>query len=91
MAKKENSMAVNLVSQRGNRCSASILGWLENNLYTAYPEISTQDQKAVRQLILDNVNFFKDLAMDIVKAETSILNDEYAKKIDEIHQAIRYG
>jgi hypothetical protein len=89
--KKTNSMAANLVAARGNRCSASILGWLEGNLYTAHPEITTQEQKAIRQTVLDNVNFFKDLAMDIVKSETSILNDEYAKKIDEIHQAIRYG
>lgn len=87
--KKENSLAANLVAARGNRCSATILGWLETNLYESHPDISTHTQKQIRQVVLDNVNLFKDIAMDIVKSETAILNDEYAIKIDEIHQGIR--
>ena len=89
--KRENSFSANLVATRGNRCSASILGWLENNIYKNYPDISTKDQKAIRQVILDNVNQFKDLAMDIVKSEVEVLNDEYVRKIDEIHKYVRNG
>lgn len=84
-----NSMAANLVATRGNRCSASILGWLEQNLYTANPEIDTRMQKQIRQMILDNVNQFKDLSMDIVKSDVAVINDEWVRKIDEIHQAVR--
>lgn len=87
--KRENTMAANLVATRGNRCSATILGWLETNLYVSHPEISTATQKQVRQVILDNVNMFKDLAIDIVKSETDILNEEWVGKIDEIHRAVR--
>jgi hypothetical protein len=89
--KQGNSMAANLVAQRGNRCSASILGWLEANLYPANPEISTQTQKAIRQTILDNVNSFKDLSIDIVKSETAVMNDVWVQKLDEIHREIKNG
>ena len=84
-----NSTTTNLVATRGNRCSASILGWLETNLYTTYPQIDTRMQKQIRQMILDNINGFKDLAMDIVKSETAVINDEWSRKLDEIHQAVR--
>jgi hypothetical protein len=89
--RKENSLAANLVATRGNRCSATILGWLESNLYPNHPEITKAEQKQIRQTVLDNVNMFKDLSMDIVKSEVDVLNDEWVIKIDEIHQAIKYG
>ena len=84
-------MAANLVATRGNRCSASILGYLENNIYDSHPEITTHEQKQLRQFVLDTINNFKDLSIDIVKSDTAVINDEWAKKIDEIHQAIKYG
>lgn len=87
--KKNGSLATNLVASRGNRCTATMLGWLEDNLYQDYPEISTQDQKRIRQMVLDNINGFKDLAIDIVKSDTEILNDEYVEKLAEIHTDIR--
>ena len=89
MSSSQNSTTANLVATRGNRCSASILGWLEQNLYTEYPEISRSMQKQIRQTILDNVNVFKDLAIDIVKSETAVINEEWTVKLDEIHRAVR--
>ena len=89
--RKENSMAANLVATRGNRASASILGYLENKIYEGHPEITTHEQKQIRQFVLDTINNFKDLAIDIVKSDTAVINDEWAKKIDDIHQAIKYG
>ena len=86
---KSGSLATNLVASRGNRCTATILGWLEENLYKDFPEIETQYQKRIRQLVLDNINGFKDLAIDIVKSDTEILNDEYVNKLGEIHMDIR--
>jgi len=57
-------MAANLVATRGNRCSASILGYLEKNVYESHPDITTHEQKAIRQMVLDTINSFKDLAID---------------------------
>ncbi len=87
--KQPSSMTAKLVATRGNRCSASILGWMETNVYPKYPEISTQTQKQIRQMILDNVNAFKDLSIDIVKSETSVLNDVWVQKLDAIHEELR--
>lgn len=87
--RKESSMAANLVATRGNRCSASILGYLERNIYESHPDITTSEQKAIRQMVLDTINSFKDLAIDIVKSDVAVLNDEWVRKIDEIHEAIR--
>lgn len=85
---KNNSMAANLVATRGNRCSAAVLGWVEDNLYKEY-EIDPAMQRKLRQQVLDQINMFKDLAMDIVKSETAIINEEYMLKLDEIHEQLR--
>jgi hypothetical protein len=84
-----NSMAANLVATRGNRCTASILGYLEDNIYRDVPQITTQMQKAIRQVILDQVNTFKDLAIDIVKSDTAMMNQVWVEKLDEIHHELR--
>ncbi len=85
---KNNSMAANLVATRGNRASASVLGWIEDNLYKEY-EIDQAMQRRLRQQVLDQINMFKDLAMDIVKSETAVINEVYVQKLDEIHQELR--
>jgi hypothetical protein len=46
-------------------------------------------QKAIRQVILDQVNTFKDLAIDIVKSDTAMMNQVWVEKLDEIHQELR--
>ncbi len=84
----KNSMASNLVATRGNRCSAAILGWIEENVYKEY-EIDPSMQRRLRQHVLDQVNMFKDLSIDIVKSETAVLNDVYVQKLDEIHEELR--
>ncbi len=81
-------MAANLVATRGNRCSAALLGWIEENLYKEY-EIDPAMQRRLRQTVLDQVNMFKDLSMDIVKSETAVINEVYAAKLDEIHEELR--
>jgi len=87
--KPHNSTTANLVATRGNRTSAAILGWLEENLYEEYPEISTAMQKRIRQMVLDSVNAFKDLAIDIVKSESAVINEEWSSKLDAIHDELR--
>ncbi len=85
---KQNSMASNLVATRGNRCSAAILGWIEENIYTEY-EIDPSMQRKLRQQVLDQINMFKDLSIDIVKSDTAVLNEVYVQKLDEIHEELR--
>ena len=81
-------MAANLVATRGNRCSAAVLGWVEENLYTEY-EIDPAMQRKLRQHVLDQINMFKDLAIDIVKSETAVINEVYVQKLDDIHEELR--
>lgn len=85
---KQNSMAANLVATRGNRCSAAILGWIEENIYKEY-DIDPAMQRRLRQQILDQVNALKDLSIDIVKSETAVINEVWVEKLDEIHQELR--
>lgn len=85
---KQNSMASNLVATRGNRCSAAVLGWIEENIYTKY-EIDPSDQRKLRQQVLDQINMFKDLSIDIVKSDSAVLNEVYVQKLDDIHEELR--
>lgn len=85
----DNSLAANLVATRGNRCTAAILTYLEEELYAKHPEITTATQKQVRSVVMDNINLFKDLAIDIVKSDTALLNQVWVEKLDEIHAEIR--
>ena len=68
----ENTLAANLMAKRGNRCTAAILSYLEDQLYTQV-EVPEQLQRQVRQTVLDQVNTFKDLAIDVVKSDTAII------------------
>jgi hypothetical protein len=79
-------MAANLIASRGNRATAVLLGWLEENVYQFLPpEVQTR----TRQIVLDNINQFKDLAIDIVKSDTAYMNELWLEKVDEMHQSIR--
>ncbi len=81
-----NTMAANLIAARGNRTTAMVLGWLEDNVY----EFLDDDvQRNTRKMILDNINGFKDLAIDIVKSDTAYMNEIWLEKIDQIHEAIK--
>lgn len=83
----DNSMAANLIASRGNRCTAVILGWLEGNVY---PSLPPELQRQTRQVVLDQINSFKDLAIDVVKSDTAIMNQVWVSKLDEIHQELKW-
>lgn len=85
----DNSLAANLVATRGNRCTAAILTYLEDEVYAKYPEIATATQRQIRSVVMDNINMFKDLAIDIVKSDTALLNQVWVEKLDEIHAEIK--
>jgi hypothetical protein len=81
-----NSMAANLVASRGNRCSAVLLTWMEDNAYEFLPE---DVQFQLRRTILDQINGFKDLAIDIVKSDVAAMNQVWVEKLDAIHSELR--
>lgn len=81
-----NSMAANLVKRRGNRCTATLLSWMEKHIKHQISEDLWQD---MRREVMYQVNDFKDLAIDIVGSETAILNELYVEKVDEIRQELR--
>lgn len=84
----ENSGVAKLIALRGNRTTAVMLSWLEENVYRYLPE---EVQIETRKQVMDNINSFKDLAIDIVKSDTAVINEVWAEKIDEIHSYLRKG
>lgn len=86
MLKQHNTMAANLIATRGNRTTAVMLSWLEDNVYEHLDE---ELQRRTRQMVLDNINVYKDLAIDIVKSDTAYMNEIWLEKIDELHEAIK--
>lgn len=84
----DNSMASNLVAARGNRTTATILGYLEQNVYDEF-DIPKETQRKIRSVILDNINAYKDLVIDIVKSDTAVMNEIWVQKLDKIHEELR--
>lgn len=82
-----DSLASNLVAVRGNRCSATILSFLESNVYAEFG-VSQSVQNRVRRAVLDAVNAYKDLAIDIVKADDAVMNDLYVETVGRIHDEL---
>lgn len=81
-----NSSVATLVATRGNRCVASILGGLERRVFD---KLSSEDQEYVRTLVKEQVNLFKDIAIDVVKSDASVINEVWAQKLDEILAELR--
>ena len=86
MANNGLSLAANLAMARGNRCAATILTWCEAHVYEHLPDGLRQD---MRRIVLDNVNAYKDLMVDVVKSDTAVLNDIWVQKLDELRQEVR--
>lgn len=81
-----DNLAANLVGTRGNRCTAAILGWCEDNIKA---DITERQWQQLRSVVLDQINGFKDLSIDIVKSDAAIMNQVWVEKLDEIHQELK--
>ena len=81
-----NDFAKNLVANRARRCSATILTWMENNIYEFLPR---EQQESVRRTVLSNVNDLSDIAIDIVKSDTSQINEFWVEELAEIKDMLR--
>ena len=87
MNNNQNDFAKNLVANRARRCSATILTWLENNVYEDIPR---EKHESVRRTILSNVNDLSDIAIDIVKSDTGQINEFWISELAEIKDLLRY-
>lgn len=86
----QNSTVAQLVATRGNRCTAAILGYLEDYVYTEVPEITTGIQKQIRQVVLDQVNGFKDIAIDVVKSDASLINEMWVQELGKVRDELKH-
>lgn len=82
---QENDFAKNLVSARSRRTVATILTWLENNVYEYLP---SEVQTDTRSIVLANVNDLSDLAIDIVKSDTGVINEFWVTELKNLNERI---
>jgi len=81
-----NTMAANLIAARGNRCTAAILGWMESHIKD---DLTENQWRTTRQQIMEQINGFKDLAIDVVKSDTAYMNELWMEKLDALHDDLR--
>ena len=81
-----NSYAKNLLRARGRRCVATILSYLEENIWEHVP---AEKKRSVRSHVLSTVGEFQDLATDMVVADTGTINDFWVEELEKIHTEIR--
>lgn len=77
-----------LLGKRRDRSIAILLGYKEREVDTYLPP---QVRSDLRKNVLDQINDFYDLALDVLNSLDSdavVLNEEYLKRIDEIHRIV---
>lgn len=87
MSGQVESMAARLIAQRGNRCTATILSFLEEEIYPK-ANLTTEQVRRIRRTVLDSVNDFKDLAIDVAKSDSSLVNDLWLQQIAAIDRKL---
>jgi hypothetical protein len=79
------------LANRRDRACAIILGVKERE---CDKQLSPDARAKLRKVVLDQLNDFYDVAMDIMKSLDSgetVLNEEWLSKLDEIHMAVVGG
>lgn len=80
-----------ILARRRDRMIATILGAKEE---FCDPHISQEEASEIRKVILDQINDYYDLCVDLLRSvqpEGLIMNQDYLEKLDEIHQALLGG
>jgi hypothetical protein len=75
---------------RRDRAVGSILGHAEREIY---PQLTTEQQRAMRQVTLDALNAYHDSVLDLVKSEDGLRNEEVVTLLSRVdrHLAQRSG
>lgn len=79
---------LDLLSRRKDRALAIILRFKELDCDEHLP---TQTRNALRKIILDQMNNYHDLAVDLIESASSdefVVNELWLQKIDEIHSVV---
>ena len=77
-----------MMARRRDRCIAVILGLKERECEQYLPREASEK---LRKVILDQINDFYSFNLDICNSldvETVIPNEEYYKRLDEIHRMV---
>jgi hypothetical protein len=80
-----------ILAKRRDRMIATILGTKED-LFD--DQISREDSEEFRKVVLDQINDFFDLVIDMLKAshpDGIVVNEVWLDKIAEIHEAVVSG
>ncbi len=82
--------ARDLLSTRGRRAIATLLTYMEENVWPELPdEVQPQVQAAARSKILAVLGDYQDLAMDLIASEDATINEFWVDELAKIHDEIR--
>lgn len=87
-----SEMVKDLLAKRRDRSIAIIMGTAERELYPSVPSLDVR--ASYRKVVLDQINDFYDLALDVLRSlddGTVILNQEYLDKLDRIYELLNDG
>ena len=85
MAVQQTTILSDMLARRRDRAISIILGMKEKECDRHLPKDASQK---MRKVVLDQVNDLVDFAMDLCNSLDNgevVLNEDYLKKLDEIH------
>ena len=81
--------ARDLLSTRGRRAIATLLTYMEENVWPELPdEVQPQVQAAARSKILSVLGDYQDLAMDLIASEDATINEFWVDELARLHDRI---
>lgn len=73
------------LKRRRDRAVGSILGWAEREIF---PQLTEEQRRAFRSVVLDATNGYHDSVLDLVKAEDGSRNDVVIELLERLDQRI---
>lgn len=82
------SVTLSMIARQRKRVLATVLGHAER---TFYDRLSEAEQKQFREVVLNSVGVFADLAMDLVRSsdEGWVVNDDARKVLEQVNVRTR--
>lgn len=74
---------------RRDRALGTILGYAEREVW---PNLSAEEQRAFRGLVIEALNGYHDAVLDLVKSDTGeIRNEEVLELLEQINRTVSNG
>jgi hypothetical protein len=81
--------ARDLLATRGRRTIATLLTYMEENVWPELPdEVRMHVQAAARSKILSVLGDYQDLAMDLIASEDATINEFWVEELARLHDRI---